>query len=97
MWLAVGYLYWEVEEKEKAFFAYTKAISLKPNFAEAYNNRGLTRSGLNQHKAAIADYNTTINLNHIAIDLNPSYVETYNNRGLAKVGIGEYEARYCRL
>ena len=42
---------------------YNKAIELNPNFADAYNNRGLAKYDLKDYKGAIADYNKAIELN----------------------------------
>ena len=69
---------------EKAFKDYEKAIELNPNFAVAYNNRGLTYAKLNQHEIAIEDYNK-------AIELNPDYAEAYNNRGNAYAKLNQSE------
>ena len=44
---------------------------------DAYYNRGIAKSKLGQHFAAIADYD-------IAIRLNPDYAYAYYTRGLAK-------------
>ena len=60
-----------------AIALYNQAISLNPNLAEAYNNRGLARSKQQDFTSAIADYDR-------AISLNPNLVEAYNNRGLAR-------------
>ena len=69
---------------ESAINAYNEAIRLKPDYAEAYNNRGAAKSGLGQHGDAIVDYNK-------AIRLKPNYVEAYNNRGNAKNHLGQRE------
>jgi len=51
------------EEKDEkgdyqgAIAAYTQAIVLNPNYAEAYNGRGHTRYRLGDYKAAVADFN----------------------------------------
>ncbi len=60
-----------------AIALYNRAISLNPNLAEAYNNRGLARSKQQDFTGAIADYDR-------AISLNPNLAEAYNNRGLAR-------------
>ena len=51
----------------------------------AYNNRGIAKSNLGQHFAAIADYDT-------AIRLNPDYATAYYNRGIAKGKLGQHSA-----
>ena len=61
------------------------AIRLKPDYAEAYNNRGAAKYLLGQHFAAISDFD-------IAIRLKPDYAEAYNSRGLAKGKLGQHAA-----
>jgi len=83
---------WERDAKaalDAAIADYSKAIELKPDFADAYYNRGLaeqakaftfggrqgtTRSELD---GAIADYSK-------AIELKPDFADAYYNRGKAK-------------
>jgi len=59
-------------ECEKAIECFDKAIELDPNYAEAYNNRGLVYYRcLNQYERAIEDFNKSIELNpHCG---NPAY------------------------
>jgi len=57
---------------------YNQAIQLNPNFAEAYNNRGVSYVDLKQYGQAIADYNQ-------AIQLDPNYADSYNNRGVVYI------------
>ena len=64
---------------------YDQAIHLKPNYAIAYNNRGLAKNNLELYDAAIADYNCAINLKH-------DFAEAHNNRGLALCNLGQYDA-----
>ena len=64
---------------------YDIAIRLKPDNANAYNNRGVAKAKLGQHFAAIADYD-------IAIRLNPDDANAYNNRGNAKSELGQHHA-----
>ena len=74
---SVGYLCLKEGAGERALSALNKAINLKPDFDEAYNNRGAVKSFLGRHQDAIADYD-------IAIRLKSDYAEAYNNRGAAK-------------
>ena len=64
---------------------YTEAIKLKPNFAIAYNNRGVAYFNTGGFDAAIQDYNNSIRLN-------PEYAQVYNNRGVAYFNIVDFEA-----
>ena len=56
---------------------YTRAIEIKPNYPEAYLNRGLSKARLEDYKAAIVDYNK-------AIEIKPNYALAYSNRAIAK-------------
>ena len=80
-WFSVGYLHSQEGEPEEAIPAYDKAISLKPDYAEAYNNRGASNGKLGQYDAAIADLD-----NAIVLDRNDA--EAYYNRGCIKFLIG---------
>lgn len=55
-WLEKGNKYSSNGEHEEATSAYTKAIELNPDFAEAYYNRGNAYSDKDQYDTAIADY-----------------------------------------
>ncbi len=61
-------------EHEEAMKDYDKAIELNPQYAEAYNNRGIAKAELGRNEEAMKDYDK-------AIELNPQYAEAYNNRG----------------
>ena len=61
---------------EKAIEHYTKAIELKPDYAEAYNNRGNAYLDMNKLDQAVQDYNK-------AIELEPDLAKAYINRSIA--------------
>jgi len=63
---------------------YNNAIELKPNYAEAYNNRGLLYSKQKNLEAALRDYNK-------AIELYPNFLIAYNNRGNAYFDMKYYD------
>ena len=65
-----------------AIAAYTQAIVLNPNYAEAYNGRGNARYSLRDYKGAVADFNE-------ALRINPNYAEAYTNRGNARDDSGD--------
>lgn len=54
----------------------TKAIELRPGFADAYNSRGLSHVKMGLFARAIADYDK-------AVELRPAYAFALNNRGRA--------------
>ena len=79
-WFSVGYLTGD-EDLEAGMSAYDRAIRLRPDYAEAYANRGEVKAALGRHHEAIADYDE-------AIRLKPGYGEAYGNRGIAKADLG---------
>lgn len=64
---------------------YTEAIRLKPDYVEAFNNRGVVRRQLGDLEGALADYNE-------ALRLRPDFSRSYNNRGVLMRQKGEVEA-----
>ena len=62
----------------------TKALSLKPDYAEAQTNLGNALQGLGELEEAVASY-------HKALSLKPDYFEAQTNLGTALQGLGERE------
>ena len=62
-WFNLGYYYAEAGLYDKAIEAYTNAIALDPNDADAYSNRGAAYYSKGQYDRAIEDYNKAIALN----------------------------------
>ena len=56
-------------------------IRLKPDYADAYNNRGGAYFKLGQYQSAVKDFSE-------AIRLKPDYADAYNNRGGAYFNLG---------
>ena len=79
-WFSVGYLIQD-EDPEDALAAYAEAIRLKPEYAEAYNNRGAVKDELGRHDDALADYAE-------AIRLKPDHASPYYNLGIVKAKVG---------
>ena len=69
---------------EKAITHYTRALELNPNFADAYNHRGVVKANLDRYEEAIADFDA-------AIQIDPQDVDAYYNRGFAKQSLGQNE------
>ena len=63
----------------------SRAIELKPNFVQAYSNRGLALQELKRFEAAIASYDQ-------AIKVKPNYAKAYSNRGNALQELKQFEA-----
>jgi tetratricopeptide (TPR) repeat protein len=73
-----AYVYEQLREFRQALNDYNQAITLNPQSADAYINRGYLKVGkLNDSQGALADYNQ-------AITLNPQSARAYNNRGILK-------------
>src|SRR4051812_32163181 len=74
-WMDRGDAHLDAKEYDKAIVEYTRAIELKPDLAEAYNNRAY---------ACYSKYDGTGNpladLNR-AIELRPDFAHAYNTRG----------------
>ncbi len=86
-WFSIGYLHREKSDWGAMIDAYDEAIRLKPDYADAYYNRGVVKERLGQYEAALADLNQ-------AIRLEPDDAEAYNNRGNVKIYLGNLnEAR----
>ncbi len=62
---------------------YGRAIEIKPDYAEAYYNRGIAYAkSPSQYKLAIDDFNE-------AIRLKPDYTKAYNSRGNCYIKLGQ--------
>jgi tetratricopeptide (TPR) repeat protein len=70
---------------DHAITVYTKDITLNPNDADAYKNRGNAYYGKDNYNSAIADYTQ-------AISLNLNFAKAYNNRGVAYCRKGDYNS-----
>ena len=80
-----GYTKNEQERYLEAISDYDKAIELKPDFAQAYYNRGVAKRRLNSVdavEAAIKDFNRVISLKGDSS-------EVYYNRGRSKSSLGD--------
>jgi tetratricopeptide (TPR) repeat protein len=72
------------KQYQRAIEDYNEAIRLKPDYANAYLNRGRTYANLNQYQRAIQDYDE-------AIRLKPDYADAYCNRGIAYANLNQYQ------
>jgi tetratricopeptide (TPR) repeat protein len=62
----------ELGKLEEAIEAYNKALAIKPDYAEAYNNMGVTLKDQGKLEEAIEAYNK-------ALAIKPDYAEVWNN------------------
>lgn len=72
------------DSSEEEIHCYTEAIRLKPDYAEAYYNRGLARDDQGDFDSAIKDYTE-------AIHLKSDFAEPYNNRGNIRARKGDWD------
>lgn len=70
-----------VHQYDQAIADFATAIQLKPEYAEAYNDRGFAYYLKGDAERAIADYTR-------AIELRPNYPKAYNSRGVAYMAHG---------
>ena len=85
-WNALGCIYMKWDEKENAEAAFTKAISIDPDYSKAYNNRCLLEYRLEKYKRAVRDCKKAL--------ANPLYQTPENaffNLGLAYYRLGKYD------
>jgi tetratricopeptide (TPR) repeat protein len=77
----LGFAYYNLNIRQKACQAYTQAIELDPQFAEAYYNRSVIYLEMGHYQEAIRD-------NTRALSINPMLANAYNNRGLTYLKMG---------
>ena len=70
-----------VRQYDRAIADYSMAIQLKPDYAEAYNDRGFAYYLKGDSERAIADYTR-------AIELRPNYPKAFNSRGVVYMAFG---------
>ncbi len=73
--------------KEEALEHFSRVISIKPNVAQSYFNRGVCYCELGRYPLAISDF-------HTAIALKQDYFLAYNNRGIAYAETGQYQQAF---
>ena len=84
-YFGLGWLYHvPTGNNDKAIANYDQALKLKPDYADAYYNRGNAYADKAEYDRAIADYDQ-------ALKLKPDLDMAYNNRGSAYYYKGEYD------
>ena len=68
----------------EALASYDEVLAIKPQFADALNNRANTLKALRRLEEALADYDN-------ALKVRPDFVEAFNNRGNALAEIERYD------
>ena len=72
------------EKHEEALAAYDKAIELDPDYANAWDSRGVSLDNLEKYEKAISSYDK-------AIKLDPDYANAWYNRGNSLDDLKRYE------
>ncbi len=83
-WCKHGWFLNNIGRYSEAVDSYDKAISLKPDYADAWYNRGNALSNLGQHTEATTSYDK-------AIAINPDFNGAWINRGCAFDALRRYE------
>ncbi|MCY7332124.1 MAG: tetratricopeptide repeat protein, partial [Pseudanabaena sp. CAN_BIN31] len=76
--------YIALDKYEEAIAAYDRALQIKPDFHEVWNNRGIALFNLGRNEEAIAAYDR-------ALQIKPDFHEAWNNRGSALFNLGRNE------
>jgi tetratricopeptide (TPR) repeat protein len=77
-------LYRSADQYAKAIASYDKALEFKPDYHEAWYNRGYALDDLGRLEEAIASYDK-------ALEFKPDQDEAWNNRGIALRNLGRLE------
>ena len=87
----LGAVHAALGDNDAAVSSYNKAIEIKPDYAEPYNNLGVSLKTLGRHTEAITSYNK-------AIEIQPDYAEAYNNLGnvLGEIGNSNLSIISCQ-
>ena len=76
--------YWKQDEFDTAIIDYTDAIELDPEYAEAYNYRGIAYLSNGDFDNAIADYTE-------AVELDPEFTDAYKDRATAYFASSDFD------
>ncbi|MGA9383224.1 MAG: tetratricopeptide repeat protein, partial [Phormidium sp.] len=68
---------------KEAIVCYDKALEIKPDFHEAWYNRGVTLGNLGRYSEAIDYFDK-------ALEIKPDFHEAWNNRGVTLGNLGRY-------
>lgn len=80
-WFERGF---KATDRDEQVRFYSEAIRLRPDFADAYNNRGWARQTLGDREGAVRDYSD-------ALRLRPDFVRAFNNRFEMRRSQGDLE------
>jgi tetratricopeptide (TPR) repeat protein len=81
-----------VQSYEEAIKSYDKAIEFKPDLHQAWHNRGIALTNLNQREDILGRHEEAIKSYDKAIEFKPDYHQAWHNRGIALGILDRYEA-----
>lgn len=81
----IAFIQADNQQYAEAIENYTHAIKLKPDYAEAYSNRGGLKVECGENESALEDINK-------AIEFNPNAVLAYSNRGAIHQKAGDIDS-----
>ncbi|MTJ53625.1 tetratricopeptide repeat protein, partial [Anabaena sp. UHCC 0253] len=84
LFFELGYLQYIRKNHEEAISSYDKAVEIKPDKHEAWNNRGNSLDDLGRYEEAISSYDK-------AVEIKPDKHEAWYNRGISLYNLGRYE------
>jgi len=82
--LVEGNEYLDKRNYSMAVDHYDQAIKVDPNYADAWNNKGIALHNLRKFKEAI-------DCCDMAIKINPNYADAWNNKGVSLGKLGKYK------
>ncbi len=86
----LGIAHMGLRNYDQSIACFQRALQLKPDFAEGYNNLGAALKAQGRVDAAITKY-------HKAVELKPDYAEAHNNLGIAQRETGNIDAAISSL
>ncbi|MDB9442384.1 tetratricopeptide repeat protein, partial [Sphaerospermopsis kisseleviana CS-549] len=84
LFFELGYLQRIKQDYQSAISSFDKALEFKPDYHDAWNNRGNSLDDLGRYEEAIASYDK-------ALEFKPDDHEAWNNRGNSLRNLGRYE------
>ncbi|NJR68084.1 MAG: tetratricopeptide repeat protein [Synechococcales cyanobacterium CRU_2_2] len=81
---SLGNRFFEYGSKEEAIASFDQALGIKPDYHEAWYNRGVSLANLGRTEEAIASYDQ-------ALGIKPDKHEAWTNRGVALGNLGRHE------
>ena len=84
LWHEKGLIHAIGKEYEQAIASWDRALEIKPDDHQAWNNRGNALGNLGRYEQAIASYDQ-------ALEIKPDYPDTWDNRGYVLTCMGRYK------